>query len=299
MNHADRDARLELLDELSKLVVEHSAELDVSEAAWLAVIEHAVEMWRTWWLEGPSTPEVSGELNRKFRVCFPLAAHALSHIQAATAVRSSSPWVAVSSARIAFEHALVAQWVLLTENGEDQLAQEMSLQDHRRSIEFVSAVRRSAIDEPALTESASLACELQALIGEKPSSDWSVAMLCDRFSPTRLFYNIYRDLTQAVHPSYGLIGAYLEFTAPPESVVRGVNTRGAALQPAELTRSLALAGLWALYVLEVCRAGHPHAADVIQIGEAVGLPVDLRASDQRPHLQPPTTRSDTEEEPAW
>jgi hypothetical protein len=238
---------------------------------------------------------MDGELGRKFRVCFPLAAHALNHVRAAAAVRSSSPWVAVSSARIAFEHALAAQWVLLTENGEDQLAQEMSVQNHRRSSEFVGAVGRAAIDDPALAESASLARELQALVGEKPSSVWSVPMVCDRFSPTRLFYNIYRDLSQAVHPSYGLIGAYLEITPPPEGAVRGVNTHGAASQPGELTRGLALSGLWALYVLEVCRGGQPHAADVVQMGERAGLPVDLRDSDQSPHLQPRPTRTSDEE----
>lgn len=295
MNEPDRnDARLDLMNKLSNLVDEHSPELEASEAALRAVIERVVERWQTGWLEGSSRLEVSGELNRKFRVCFPLAAHALRHIQAATTVGSSSPWVAASSARIAFEHALVAQWVLLTHNGEDQLLQEMSLQDHRRSTEFVRAVGRAASDEPALAESASLAFELQAFIGDKPSSDWSVAMLCDRFSPNRLFYNIYRDLSQAVHPSYGLICAYLEFTDLPEVVVCGVNASGAASRPSELTRSLALAGLWSLYVLEVCRAGHPHAAEVIQMGDEAGLPVDLRASDQRPHLQAPITRPDVE-----
>jgi hypothetical protein len=200
--------------------------------------------------------------------------------------------VAASSARIAFEHALTAQWILLTENGEDQLAREMSVQAHRRCSEFVGAVGQAAIDEPAMAECASLASELQALVGEKPSSVWSVPMLCDRFSPTRLFYNIYRDLSQAVHPSYGLISAYLEIAPPPESTVRGVNTHGAASQRGELIRGLALAGLWALYVLEVFRGGQPHAAGVAQMGETVGLPVDLRASDQSPHLQPPTSRSD-------
>jgi hypothetical protein len=279
------DARLELIDKLSALAVEHKQELDVNEAAWLSVIDRVIELWRSRWLEATSKLVVEGELDRKFRVCFPLAAHALNHVRAATAVRAASPWVAVSSARIAFEHALSAQWVLVTRNGEDQLAQQMSVQLHRRANEFVGALGRAATDEPSLAECASLGQELHAFVGGKQSSDWSVTKLCDRFCPTRLFYDVYRDLSQAVHPTYALVGAYLEMTQAPECAVRGINAHGAASQPAELTRGLALAGLWALYVVEVCRKAQPYAAEVVEMGAAVGLPVDLRASDQEPHLQ--------------
>lgn len=188
--------------------------------------------------------------------------------------------------RIAFEHALTAQWVLWTKGGEDLLAQQMSLQDHRRSSEFVDAVVRAAADTPDLAESAALAEELGEFIGEKPVSDWTVFKLCERFSSTRLLYGIYRDLSQAVHPTYGLVRAHFDITPPPDVVVGPINPFGAELDLPELIRGMAVSSLWALYVLEVSKAGHPDAAEVLRLGEEAGLPVDLRASDLQPHLQP-------------
>jgi hypothetical protein len=65
-----------------------------------------------------------------------------------------------------------------------------------------------------------------------------------------------------------------------------VSPFGTELDSPELIRGMAVSSLWALYVLEVSRAGHLDAAEVLRLGEEAGLPVDLRASDLRPHLQP-------------
>lgn len=280
------DPRIELMRKVTKLESRYADRVEETEAAWMAVVNVALERWRTSWQEQTSTPELNPELSRKFRVCFPLAAHALNHVEAAVTLHSSSPWVAMSSVRIAFEHALTAQWVLWTKGGEDLLAQQMSLQDHRRSSEFVDAVVRAAADTPDLAESAALAEELGEFIGEKPVSDWTVFKLCERFSSTRLLYGIYRDLSQAVHPTYGLVRAHFDMTPPPDVVVGPINPFGAELDLPELIRGMAVSSLWALYVLEVSKAGHPDAAEVLRLGEEAGLPVDLRASDLQPHLQP-------------
>lgn len=280
------DPRIELMRKVAKLESRYADRVDETEAAWMGVVRGALERWRTSWQKQTSTPTLNPELSRKFRVCFPLAAHALNHVEAAVALQSSSPWVAMSFVRIAFEHALTAQWVLWTENGEDLLAQQMALQDHRRSSEFVDAVVRAAADAPDLAESAALAEEFGEFLGEKPVSDWSVFNLCERFSSTRLLYGIYRDLSQAVHPSYGLIRAHFDITPPPDVVVGSISPFGAELDSPELIRGMAVSSLWALYVLELSRAGHPDAAKVLRLGEEAGLPVDLRASDLHPHLQP-------------
>ncbi|MCV7224669.1 DUF5677 domain-containing protein [Mycolicibacterium komossense] len=280
------DPRIELMSKVAKLESRYVDQVDETEATWMRVVHAALERWRTSWQEQTSTPTLNPELSRKFRVSFPLAAHALNHVQAAVALQSSSPWVAMSSVRIAFEHALTAQWVLWTKDGEDLLAKQMALQDHRRSSEFVDAVVGAAADTPDLAESAALAKEFGEFLGEKPVSDWSVFNLCERFSSTRLLYGIYRDLTQAVHPSYGLVRAHFDITPPPKVVVGPISPFGTELDSPELIRGMAVSSLWALYVLEVSKAGHPDAADVLRLGEENQLPVDLRASDLQPHLQP-------------
>lgn len=214
----------------------------------MGVVRGALDRWRTSWQEQTSTPTLNPELSRKFRVCFPLAAHSCAEPRRGRGSSpSSSPWVVMSSVRIAFEHALTAQWVLWTKNGEDLLAQQMALQDHRRSSEFVDAVVRAA-DTPDLAESAALAEEFGEFLGEKPVSDWSVFNLCERFSSTRLLYGIYRDLSQAVHPSYGLIRAHFNITPPPNVVVGPISPFGDELDSPELIRGMAVSSLWALYV---------------------------------------------------
>lgn len=280
------DPRIELMSKVARLESRYADQVGETEATWMRVVHAALERWRTSWQEQTSTPTLNPELSRKFRVCFPLAAHALNHVEAAVALQSSSPWVAMSSVRIAFEHALTAQWVLWTKDGEDLLAQQMALQDHRRSSEFVDAVVRAATDTPDLAESAALAEEFVEFLGQKPVSDWSVFNLCERFSSTRILYGIYRDLTQAVHPSYGLVRAHFDITPPPEVVVGPINPFGAKLDAPELIRGMAVSSLWALYVLEISKAEHPDAVEVLRLGEEAGLPVDLRASDLQPHLQP-------------
>lgn len=49
-----------------------------------------------------------------FRVGYPLAAHALTASAAALDLWGPLPWVAMANIRTALEHALAAQWVLLT-----------------------------------------------------------------------------------------------------------------------------------------------------------------------------------------
>jgi len=282
----DGDPRVEFLAKLAKAESQYSDENDSAEARWMVVVETVADRWRSSWRGQFPMAKPNLELANKFRVVFPLAAHALNHLDTAVSIQSCSPWVAVASARIAFEHALTAQWVLWTEGGEDALRNQMSLQDHKRSVEFVEAVKQAAAGSPSLAESAELAEELGGYVGQRPSSDWSVFTLCERFSDTRLLYGIYRDLSQAVHPSIGLVRAHFDITDPPNVVVGQIIPNGAGFDSVEVTRGLAVSGLWALYSLEISLDRRAAAKSVLQLGEEAGLPVDLRASDLFPHLQP-------------
>ncbi len=116
------------------------------------------------------------------------------------------------------------------------------------------------------------------LVGEEPdASDWSVANACSRFASTKLFHDIYRNLSQAEQPSPGLISTRLAVT--PAGVQNNLSAAGALNPFDEVPRALALSALGSLYVLEQLRHGQPHATAVERIGSEASLPTDLRAND--------------------
>ena len=160
----------------------------------------------------------------------------------------------------------------------------MREQQYKRGKDLAEALGRLASD-PALSELALDDSQLQALAGDRPdSSGWNVPSICSRFSDTKLFYDIYRNLSQAEHPSVGLIAAHL---APaPGAGNHSISVAGALRPSDDVPRALALAALWSLYVLEQLREGQPHTATVAQIGREASLPTDLRDSDQHPDRQP-------------
>ncbi|ODR19215.1 hypothetical protein [Mycolicibacterium porcinum] len=107
-----------ILETISLKHAEARYAIDESEANFSQVIAWVIDRWHGWWHPSGavfSPLEVTAKLEPKFRVCFPLSAHALNHLEAAWNTRRSLPWVAKSGIRIAFEHALTAQWVLLTD----------------------------------------------------------------------------------------------------------------------------------------------------------------------------------------
>ena len=75
---------------LSGLEEQYSDELVHSEAQLLALAETAVAHWHSWWRVPESASRLSLEtrLDRNFRVCFPLSANAINHIEASLTARS-------------------------------------------------------------------------------------------------------------------------------------------------------------------------------------------------------------------
>jgi len=119
---------------------------------------------------------------------------------------------------------------------------------------------------------------------EPPRSNWSVWNVCARFTDLpQLFYDIYRNLSEATHPSFGTVMAHLEITA--DASVTGLNPRGAAKPCNETSRALGASSLWALDALEELREEQPHIAELESVGNTAGSPTCLRDSDQHPERQ--------------
>jgi hypothetical protein len=287
------DSSEEVQQKLAALDEMYADDLTRSEAQFVEVAESVLGRWRTWWRDSDAVSKLAVEarLHHKFLMCFPLAAHAINHIEAALTARGTFPWVAKTSTRIAFEHALTAQWVLLTADGEVRLKAGFDHSDHIRTNRFVKGVRRLGQDDEEFAEAAHglSVDQLDGLVRTKPDEPGppNVEGMCQRFASggaENLLYDIHRDLSGAVHPSLSLLRAHLRFS--PTGNVAGIDTFGAFNASVMLGRELALSAIWALYAVEVCRFGQPRMAQVVTMGTEAGLPVDLRSSDQQPDKQP-------------
>jgi hypothetical protein len=283
----------EIHRKLSALDAKYADDLTRAEARFVALAQNVLRLWRVWWRdrEGASAVAVEPRLNRKFLMCFPLAAHAMNHVEAALTARVAFPWIAKTSTRVAFEHALTAQWVLLTADGEATLKAGFDHRDNVRSERLIEALRRLGHADNGFAAAAhGLTDEqLSRLVRGKPDEPGpgSVESMCRRFASggiENLLYDAYRELSGAVHPSLALLQAHLRFSS--DGNVLGINTFGSSHAQTKLGRELALSAIWALYSVEVCRSGQPRMADIASMGAEAGLPVDLRSSDQQSQNQP-------------
>lgn len=236
----------------------------------LAAAGSCLAQWEKW----PPQVAVAESREPKFRVGYPLAAHALNHAAVALGVYRQHPLVAASSARIALENSLAAQWVLLTRDGEQILVKHMEAQYLKRVRIFSAAAGDPEELADVATRSAAPGRERQ----------WSAEQLFKRFADSDLFYDIYRELAGAVHPSYEILLAHLDvemLNATPT-----INRDGLLNGHEAAATALAMGSIFALDFLERCLMNSPDPSPVAAIANLVGLPYDLSVSDQTPELQP-------------
>jgi hypothetical protein len=267
------DPAEEIRRKLTARELRYVEELASAETEFFDVAESVLTQWGKWWRDPKALSELAVEarLHDKFVMCFPLAAHAMNHIEAALAAQSGFPWIAKSSTRIAFEHSLTAQWVLMTADGERKLKAGFDNNDHIRSARFVKGVQSLGRDDASFAQAAhgltdAQLSELVRARSDEPGPS-TVEGMCQRFASggaEGLLYDICRELSGSVHPSLSLLRAV---TVPasvdgPHLVYRG-EYFGAPTTPAPY---------WNLAVLARCiRRNHspgliarvgPHVHDV-------------------------------------
>jgi hypothetical protein len=243
------------------------AQLAAKEAGFVAAAEACLRHWDT------ALPiEVADSDQVRFNVCFPLIAHSLSQVRAALMlVRANQPFVATANTRVAFEHALTAQWVLLTHGGAERLVKHMDASYLTSVKEFSKAIG----DPPELSDIISRSP------ADGPARSYSVPMICDRFNQDKLLYNLYRHLGQSIHPSLETLQAYLNVHDLESHKVTAVGER----VPPDLYKAIGFSAVMAAEVIERLRRGQSKLAVIQEIAQTASLPFDLSLSDTQPHLQ--------------
>ncbi|MBI5027370.1 MAG: hypothetical protein HZB48_00760 [Actinobacteria bacterium] len=188
--------------------------------------------------------------------------------------------MATANARVAFEHAFVAQWAFLTPDGPQHFIRHAA---HSNLVQAQDLARVIA-GQPELTAllSDDELASFQAFVDQEPAPgherSWNLADLFSRFEASGLRYGSYRALSSAVHPTTGTIAAHLDLRGdgPPR-----VQRDGAlVVDRSEAEQGLALAGLWALNLIEKCAPDYspPGRAGLTAIPNE--LPYDLAHSDR-------------------
>jgi hypothetical protein len=218
---------------------------------------------------------VEGQLVRKFSATYPVVAHAMNQVAAALTLRGQGlGYVARANARVAFEHALVAQSVVHTHDGEQPLIGSMDklqrnlLRDIRTGGAVLTPDLQTELDAPFT------------------SPELNVQSIADRFDGGgKEIYGLYRFLTGAVHVSLATLAAYMD--------VRGEDQPPALhrepkpdLDP---DRALALgwSAILAVSAIESFRKGDPYREWINNTAKKHELVPDLAPHDSQPHRQRP------------
>lgn len=203
----------------------------------------------------------------KFQVVYPLSAHVMEQVSAALIlIDAELCYPAESNARSAFQHAVTAQWVVLTEGGEDQVLAEMK-RTHSTTVEDFSL----SVDLPD---------ELLSVIGDRPKSQGPARdfwWMCSRFSNDKALYVMFRRLSDSVHPSLRTFNEHLQ--ADDARGVFALSARSSPEPEPDLLISLTIAAMLALSAVEGLRRGQTRMPAIRGIADRWQVPVDLRGDD--------------------
>lgn len=109
------------------------------------------------------------------------------------------PYAAENCARAALQHAVTAQWVLLTADSERDVLAEMK-RNHSTTLQDVSS--HLALPDNLLED-------IEKGPTYKGPARWFWQM-CERFSPDKTLYVLYRRMSDSVHPSLRTFVYHLE-----------------------------------------------------------------------------------------
>ena len=106
--------------------------------------------------------------------------------------------------------------------------------------------------------------------------------MCDRFSPNKTLYVLYRRMSDSVHPSARTLSLHLD--ADEERGIYGLIQKSNSDPELDLLFCLAISGFLAASATEYFRRGQPRIALLRSMAEAYGVPMDLTGDDTMPEL---------------
>lgn len=246
---------------------ENDHELDRLAGLHMSAAHAALEHWRA-----AEEFEVERGAVRKFNAAYSVVSHAMSQVAAALVLYDHQlTYTARVNVRVALEHALVAQWIVHTDSGEDEVIGSMS-RIHRNMVKDLQ--RGGTLIPPQLQ------ADLQHPPGEPQVNILAIADWFD--GGTGAIYSLHRQLSGAVHVSLATLTTYLQWRGEGETPALRPN--GLSGRDPEQTLALGWSAVLAMSAIERLRSGQPHLSKIYQIGKDYELVPDLRGTQPAPQL---------------
>lgn len=218
--------------------------------------------------------EVSIHDSGRFNAAYPIARHALTQVSAALLLHDHGhSFAALANGRVAFEHALTAQWIILTEGSEVIIANTVE----RSQSLVLKGLEPYTTDIPA---------ELRSLL-TLPKTEIlpPFQSICSRFDRTGLLYTVYRGLTGSVHLSGATIAEHASVDPETERLTLHPHPRSKT-PPNDFEMALGWSAVLAKTALERLLLDDTDLLQVAAIAHAARLPHDLTSDDRQPERQP-------------
>lgn len=200
---------------------------------------------------------------RSFVIVWGLIAHTIAQVEAALILLDDPKLglCAEANARVAYEHALLAQYAHQHQDGEAQLERLLDFYDHKLGVTMDRLRLQGELGEFA-SRSASERV--------RPPDIAEFAKLSEKFDTSGWLYASYKMLCQSVHPSSLTLARYL---VVEESTGRVLNTLKYATPGSKdaVLWTLTLAVLLALGVQEHLRKGRSNMSKLRRAGAPVGM----------------------------
>jgi hypothetical protein len=202
----------------------------------------------------------------EFQATFPIAMYALNQVHAALILAERNrEYLAVANVRVAYEHAVTAQWVLFTDDAEVKLVGSVN----KHSLQVIDAMATHA----------TIPEELQSGYGRDGDptmpSFWERCEALDGGNGSLYFY--YRVLSEAVHPSVATMVQHLNLKDDHEIV--GVNFGAIREPPPDTWIACAVSALSAAATIELQREHQPRMQRILELSEEYQVPFDLSVRD--------------------
>lgn len=206
----------------------------------------------------------SSKGRRELFLLWGITGHALAHSEAALEL-SQIEHLAVcaqANARVAYEHAALAQYAHLHPDGLEELEHLLNFGGYR----LAKVVKRLAVDEEIRAFA-----EAQASQRVSEPNIARMEALLEKFDPTGQLYIPYRSFSQTVHPSGSTLVSYLDLGGDEGDVPLGLLTHQSIHDDFPLLWLATLSALLALGVREDLRHSKPHKSALQKIADSVGM----------------------------